>query len=121
MAKCPCSQKKYPKCCGRFHSGSAVAKTPEELMRSRYSAYVLELEDYVLASWHENTRPATASMGDNPKWVKLDIISSAQHGKLGYVHFKAYFMQDGEIHVMEEQAEFLREDGKWFYMTGQVA
>ena len=58
MSACPCgSGRAYAACCGRLHSGAENAASAETLMRSRYSAYVLKLEDYLLATWHPDTRP----------------------------------------------------------------
>jgi hypothetical protein len=60
---CPCgSGRPYAACCGRLHGGEPAA-TAEELMRSRYSAYVLGLEAYLLATWHASTRPAALESG----------------------------------------------------------
>ena len=59
MSECPCgSGKSYAACCGPLHAGAAIAPTAEALMRSRYSAYGLGLEPYLLATWHVSTRPA---------------------------------------------------------------
>jgi len=64
-AACPCdSGKTYADCCGPWHAGlvqGVHAPTPEALMRSRYSAYGLGLIDYLLATWHPSTRPASWS------------------------------------------------------------
>jgi len=57
-SECPCgSGERYDACCGRLHRGAADAQTPEELMRSRYSAYALGELDYVWRTWHPRTRP----------------------------------------------------------------
>ena len=62
MSACPCgSGLATPACCGRWHAGVA-APSAEALMRSRYSAYVLGLEPYLLASWHASTRPASLGL-----------------------------------------------------------
>jgi SEC-C motif-containing protein len=60
---CPCgSPHPYDACCQPLHQGAAAASA-EALMRSRYSAYVLGLEDYLLATWHADTRPAALDLG----------------------------------------------------------
>ena len=56
---CPCGSKlSHAGCCGPRLSGEQPAETPEALMRSRYTAYVLRDAAYLQASWHPSTRPA---------------------------------------------------------------
>ena len=79
-ARCPCgSDQAYQSCCGRYHAGQLAlqATDPQQLMRSRYSAYVLRLTDYLLATWHPTTRPATLD-ADPPalRWLGLEVRSS---------------------------------------------
>ena len=84
-APCPCGHavsakslavRRYADCCGRWHGGPGHLQAPdaEALMRSRYSAYVLGLADYLQATWHPNTRPATLSL-DKPglRWLGLAV------------------------------------------------
>ncbi|WP_173919740.1 YchJ family protein [Pseudidiomarina piscicola] len=121
--KCPCGGGLYRKCCGRFHPQSAgepmLPSSPELLMRSRYSAFVLELRDYLLATWHASTRPQQLDFSDNPQWVQLQIISSGQHGNQGTVHFRAFFQVDHDILVHDEHSEFRAEQGRWFYLRAK--
>ncbi|MDO9220991.1 MAG: YchJ family metal-binding protein, partial [Thiobacillus sp.] len=74
-ATCPCgSGRTLESCCGRFHSGEP-APDAETLMRSRYSAYVLGLDDYLMATWHPDTRPATLDLvaTPRPQWLGLTV------------------------------------------------
>lgn len=119
--KCPCGGGKYAKCCEPFHLGVKQPRTPEELMRSRYSGYARGLTAYVRDTWHASTLPADFTLDDNPAWLQLQIIATGLHGNRGYVHFKAYFNVDDDIAVMEEQSHFIRENGRWFYLSEQVA
>lgn len=119
--KCPCGGGKYTKCCQPFHQATKLPRTPEELMRSRYSAYARGLEDYVRATWHASTVPENLTLDDNPAWLQLQILATGLHGNRGYVHFKAYFQQDDEIAVMEEQSYFIRENNRWYYLDGEVS
>ncbi|RUO62190.1 YchJ family protein [Pseudidiomarina insulisalsae] len=119
--KCPCGNGLYRKCCGRFHpqfAGEAAAApaSAEQLMRSRYSAFALGLSDYLLATWHVSTRPESLDLSDSPKWLQLDIYSAEQQGNAAQVHFCAYFQFDSEVGEHEELSEFVREDGRWFYL-----
>ena len=52
MNLCPCGSSLFlAKCCGVLHAGQPAA-TPEQLMRSRYSAFMLGLGEYLVHSWH---------------------------------------------------------------------
>lgn len=81
---CPCGlPRAYADCCGRYHAGSA-APTAEALMRSRYVAYALKNEAYLLASWHASTRPQALDLAaDDAKWIGLEIRSPRDLGSRG--------------------------------------
>lgn len=109
-------------CCGRFHSGNELAATAEQLMRARYSAYVLNLNSYLLASWHNSTRPASPDFSDagNIRWLGLEIkrhtVIDADHAQ---VEFVARYKIGGQPAVrMLEISHFIRENGRWFYVSG---
>ena len=73
---CPCgSGKAYAVCCGRFIDQGALPETAEQLMRSRYTAFSLVNEPYLLASWHTSTRPPSLDLdqGEPTKWLGLRI------------------------------------------------
>ena len=78
---CPCGTAlPYADCCGRFHSGAQhlLAPSAEALMRSRYSAYTLQLDDYLLATWHPSTRPtAPFHHEDGLRWLGLQVLRLA--------------------------------------------
>lgn len=115
---CPCgSQKTYGNCCQPAHQGQAVS-TPEALMRSRYSAFVLGLGDYLLASWHPSTRPPVMDPGDSPQWVSLQVVSSSAQGAEGKVHFRAIYSLGNGFGYLEETSDFIREEGRWYYLSG---
>ncbi|MDN7124124.1 YchJ family protein [Pseudidiomarina terrestris] len=118
--KCPCGGGLYRKCCGRFHpqaaGEAALPSSPEQLMRSRYSAFALGLSDYLLSTWHPDTRPEQLDLADNPKWVQLQIVSSDQQGAQGLVHFRAYFQVGQELSVHDELSSFVKEQGRWYYL-----
>jgi len=89
-------------------------------MRSRYSAFVLGLADYLLATWHTSTRPGELSLEHSPEWVSLSIFDSADDGDEGQVHFRAVHRSGGGWGYLEERSEFLREQGHWFYVVGET-
>jgi len=128
MAKpCPCGHKKpLEQCCGRFLSGAQRAKTPEQLMRSRYTAYALGgYGDYLLATWFSATAgTATAAelSEQSVDWVGLDVLSNQQQGDKGAVEFKAYYREpdNAKLHTLDEKAVFQRTAGRWLYVGGEI-
>ncbi len=122
---CPCgSSLTYEACCARFHQGLA-APTAEALMRSRYSAYVLKLADYLRATWHPSTCPATLIFSsDEPNWCGLEIRdSSGGHANEqgGEVEFIAKWVSaDGRCGALHERSRFVREEGRWYYLDGEL-
>jgi SEC-C motif domain protein len=123
---CPCGRAlPYMRCCGRFHAGALHLHAPdaESLMRSRYSAYVLGLGDYLLATWHPSTRPAEAPMMEpGLRWLGLEVRrhrpSDAEHA---IVEFVARSKLGGRAHRLQETSRFVREGGQWYYVGGDVA
>lgn len=87
-------------------------------MRSRYSAFVLDLPDYLLATWHPSTRPATLEADPATTWKRLEVLESGEEGDRGRVHFRATFREGRRWAVLEEHSRFVREDGQWFYLDG---
>jgi len=121
MDLCPCgSGKTYRDCCAPLHRGESLATSAEALMRSRYSAYVLKLGDYLAATWHRSTRPAQLDIAeDNTPWQRLRILATARGGETdseGVVEFAADY-PGGQMH---ERSRFVREDGQWFYLDGEM-
>lgn len=120
---CPCeSGKPYAQCCEPFHQGLA-APTPEALMRSRYSAYVLRLSLYLLATWHTSTRPRIDELDlgtGSTRWLGLKILRSEQTSPdEGSVEFVARFRNGGAPAVrLHEVSRFVRENGVWYYVDG---
>lgn len=144
---CPCGLPSITaQCCGRYHAGDP-APTAETLMRSRYSAYVLGLNDYLLATWHETTRPTTLDLDELPKWIgltvkqhlqkKIDNATLAQteikpapepatapetapHPEQATVEFVARYKINGRAHKLHEISRFIRENGRWYYIDGEI-
>ena len=126
---CPCgSALAYAGCCGRLHAehaarGALVATTPEALMRSRYAAFVLDLRDYLLASWHTSTRPTDLEAPEpGLKWLGLDVKRAAmQDADHGTVEFVARSKLGGRAHRLHEVSRFVCEHGEWFYVDGDLS
>ncbi len=121
---CPCgSNKQYSACCARYIEGGEIAPTAEALMRSRYTAYTLLREDYLLATWHPSTRPASLGVAqDAPtKWMGLEVKRhELQDESHALVEFVARYKVNGRAHRMHEVSRFVREEGRWLYMDGDV-
>lgn len=117
---CPCGRPlPYDKCCGPWHAG-APAPDPESLMRSRYSAYVLGLEPYLLATWHATTRPVALDLASMPapKWLGLEVKSHSEVDAEATVEFLARCRVGGRAQRIHELSRFRREDGRWYYLDG---
>ena len=121
MAKkdlCPCGRGlPYAECCGPAHQGAPPA-TAEALMRSRYSAFAVDDDGYVLRTWHPHTRPAAIQPDPGLRWVGLDIIESTGGGMFdaeGVVEFRAHSRDHGKPGDMVERSRFVRHDGQWVY------
>ena len=122
-AACPCgSGRLLEDCCGRLHAGTP-APDAEALMRSRYSAYVLGLEAYLLATWHPATRPAALELDATPRpqWLGLAVKS---HQSLDETHatveFVARYKLNGRAFRLHETSRFERVDGRWLYVDGEI-
>lgn len=90
-------------------------------MRSRYSAYVLGLADYLRATWHATTRPAGLDLAGGPKWQGLTVLRHELTGPdAAVVEFVARYKARGRAGRLGEVSRFVREDGHWFYVDGDV-
>lgn len=121
LATCPCGRPlAYADCCGRYHAGAA-APDAEALMRSRYTAYVYALEPYLLATWHESSRPPRLDLADDAttRWLGLQVKRHAATGAdSAIVEFVARCKSGGRAHRLHETSRFVREDGRWYYVDG---
>lgn len=118
---CHCgSDRSYALCCEPWHLG-AVAPNAETLMRSRYSAYVLNLNDYLLATWHTSTRPS--ALDEAPAhWLGLQVRHHEQQDEThAVVEFVARYRVKGRGHRLHEVSHFLRENGRWYYVDGEMS
>ncbi len=125
LIECPCgSHRKFTECCGRYLDGGETAPAAEALMRSRYTAYALLREDYLLATWHVSTRPQQLGLAQEAptKWIGLDVKRHGQQDENhAIVEFVARYKVNGRAFRMHEVSRFVREEGRWFYLDGDVA
>lgn len=122
-SNCPCdSSKSYEACCGAIHLDQTKAITAEQLMRSRYSAFALENEAYLLQSWHPDTRPNTIGFDEQCKWLGLKIKATQQGSASdseGQVSFVARYKVAGQAHRIVEFSHFIKIEGKWYYHSAR--
>ena len=90
-------------------------------MRSRYSAFVLGQVPYLLATWHSSQRPAELTLEPGAKWLGVEIKQHRTTGEnSAEVEFVARFRLGGKAVRQHERSRFVREDGRWFYVEGDV-
>ena len=92
-------------------------------MRSRYTAYTLLKEEYLLMTWHPSTRPESLGLREEgpTKWIGLEVKRHEQQdADHAIVDFVARYKVNGRAHRLHEVSRFVREDGRWFYLDGQA-
>lgn len=119
---CPCgSTAEYLACCGRYLDSEQIPDSAEQLMRSRYCAYVLARTDYLLATWHASTRPPTISLDvTGPQWLGLKVIRAHNDSHTGTVEFVARHKVNGKAYRLHEVSRFVKEQGRWIYLDGDI-
>ncbi|WP_322409347.1 YchJ family protein [Microbacterium invictum] len=98
-------------------------ETAEELMRSRFRAFRDGDVAWLLRTWHPSTRPKTLDLKDDPVWRGLQIVDTVGGGSgdaEGVVEFRATYRTGGGVGILHERSRFVREDGRWFYVDGDV-
>lgn len=122
---CPCgSNNSYAQCCERAHKDLSQVTIAEQLMRSRYSAFVLGNGNYLMDSHHSTTRPikerkSIEAWAKSVSWIRLEIVDKEKGGindQRGTVTFNAYFFEDGKVEVIHEKSDFVKENGYWMYL-----
>ena len=127
-AACPCGLERKPgqprqlaDCCGCYLNDFADLPAPDalSLMRSRYSAFVLERADYLLATWHPGTRPAAVDFEPSARWLGLEVRAHQSTGPAtAEVEFVARMRLAGKAVRLHERSRFVHEGGRWFYVDG---
>ncbi|HHI76785.1 MAG TPA: YchJ family protein [Gammaproteobacteria bacterium] len=129
MSACHCgSGRPYADCCGPLITGERPAPTAEALMRSRYSAYVVEAIDYLGETLHPEhrhdwDREATARWAAGADWRGLEILEVEGGGPddtEGWVTFVARFVERGEPRRHQERSRFRRHQDRWYYVDGEL-
>lgn len=124
---CPCgSGLLFIDCCEPIISGKKDAITAQELMRSRYTAFTQANANYLMRSHSAKTRPikerkSIEKWAKSVNWMGLTIIQTQAgeaNDEVGYVEFKALYLENGQPHQIHEKSLFRRENGKWVYVSG---
>ncbi len=113
----------FETCCQPIHrSGAGLGITAEALMRARYSAYVIGNEQFLIDSWHPDTRPAAIDFTPGIRWTGLTVIDTVNGGGLdseGTVEFVAQFATADGPNQLHEVSSFVRQGGNWVYVDGK--
>jgi len=128
MTACPCGRPdargrplSLEACCGRYLNHDTPAPDAESLMRSRYSAFALGRTDYLLATWHPDTRPAELTLEPGTRWLGLEVkhhrVQGADHAEVAFV---ARSRLAGRGHRLQENSRFVRQNGRWWYVDGDL-
>jgi SEC-C motif-containing protein len=127
--KCPCNPYRlYENCCAKAHQDILQVTTAEQLMRSRYSAFVLGNVAYLQDSHHSSGSPdkkearQIENWTNSVNWVKLVILQTTEgleNDSAGTVAFKAFYMEHNKVQVIHENSRFCRENGHWVYLEAQ--
>jgi SEC-C motif-containing protein len=132
---CPCARGginakplRFAACCGQYLEGDTPPPAPdaESLMRSRYSAFVLQRESYLLATWHASTHPGQVSFDTAGKWLGLEVRNArassppkAETEAEVEVEFVARFKPAGATAWrLHERSRFVLQQGRWWYVDG---
>ncbi len=131
MTPCPCgSTLSYGECCEPLIKGERPAQSAEQLMRSRYSAYVKIETEYLFETTHPAYREGydhkgTREWAENSRWEGLTICATkgGGHGDdEGEVEFIVSYREKGVRREHHENARFKKENDRWFFTDGkQVA
>jgi SEC-C motif-containing protein len=112
----------FEACCARYLDHDTPAPDAESLMRSRYSAFVLCREPYLLGTWHPSTRPVSLGLEPGVKWLGLEVrlhkVIDEDHAEVAFV---ARSRLGGRAQRLQEHSRFVREDGRWLYVDGVLS
>ena len=130
---CPCggsptalkgkrAEASYAHCCGRFIEQGQLPPDALHLMRSRYTAFVLENEAYLIHTWQAAFRPGNVEFEVGAKWLGLDIKDFVSTGlqdgqETAEVEFVARVRVGGRANRLHERSRFVCEDGQWRYVN----
>jgi len=122
QAPCPCkSSVNYENCCQPFHNLTSKPSSCEQLMRSRYCAFILQLGEYLFNTYHPDFRGDLTIEQLSEKsldWQSLEIIETESLQETGFVEFKAWYRIDGQLNYHHESSNFVKDHDQWLYCDG---
>lgn len=127
---CPCSSEKpYSECCEPYHTDKAIAPSALELMRSRYSAFVMGLADYIIATTHRENHEY---IKNTALWkIRLNAYLRTLEGQgleikdfepgetRAYVTFHANLLVKGQPATIKEKSLFFKVGKRWLYHSAE--
>ena len=123
-SQCPCGVgNSFESCCQPVLGDSSVATCAEQLMRSRYTAYVRGDVEHLRRTWHTDSRPDQIGFDSSVRWLGLRIVSSSDGGPddlEGQVEFIAEFRHEHLSRELHELSHFVRQHGRWTYLSGTL-
>jgi SEC-C motif-containing protein len=128
MDPCPCgSNVAYDTCCRPLIKGEHPAKTAEQLMRSRYSAYVKKEMTHIYTSLHPDSRvdydeKSSRAWAESAQWHAFEIVETKGGGaedREGKVEFIATYSQNGVKTEHHELSSFKKEGDTWYFVSGR--
>lgn len=130
---CPCGLEKiFENCCYQLITGISKANSPEQLMRSRYTAYATNNAKYIHHTYSQKNQKEHSiddieQWAQQTRWLKLVIhkVSSFNEkqnsDELAQVEFSAFYLYQGKINHMRECSNFIFEADEWRYHDGEVS
>jgi len=127
---CPCgSNIKYKKCCQVFHKGK-LPFTALELMKSRYTAYFLQIPKYIISTTHKENKDyiEDAALWEsqildfsiNYDFKSLEIVEFVDGALEAFVTFKVQLLYKDEDNSFAEKSRFVKINDKWYYHSGEI-
>ena len=123
---CPCGSKQdFSLCCQSLHAGDSQAQTPEQLMRSRFSAYALKDAKYVFTTYAQSQQTANPvseikDFANSCRFTKLRVLDTEYNEQEVFVEFKANYFYQNLYCELHEKSRFIKEDGLWRYLDGEI-
>ena len=120
---CPCGGGTVAACCGPVLARTVRPATAEQLMRSRYTAFVVGDTEHLWRTWHPRTRPVEVRVDPAVTWTGLEVrevVGGTAADDRGVVAFTARFRTAGGPGELVERSRFARRGGRWTYVDGDV-
>ena len=124
--KCPCgSGNTFEVCCQPIIAGEKIARSAEELLRARYSAFTQGQIDFIENTHDPKTRKSferksTEQWAKSTTWLGLEVINLSQPNEdTTLIEFKAYFEEEGEKRDHHELSLFSLKNGNWYFTDGK--